>query len=263
MAGVLLEDAELPFEGFGHVFLGGPGPMFVLRVGPRHIRACIDVPVSSSRLLKSGAGLLQAYRKALPARLHGAFRRALEQPIAWAANQSRSRVHFGREGMALVGDAVGHFHPLTAVGMTLGLLDGYALAESKSFWEYKNQRAAESRVPELLSTGLQNLLTLQDAGTVALRNAVFQMWRQSPSDCRATMRLLSGEKTNLEYFCRAFVKVVVLAVRQVARDMLASWHWRNLADSLNSFAHWLGWLAAGTLMPGNGCGGSGQLAAIK
>src|SRR5262249_25094857 len=45
MAGVLVEDAELPFEGFGHVFLGGPGPMFVLRISANHIRMCLDVPV--------------------------------------------------------------------------------------------------------------------------------------------------------------------------------------------------------------------------
>jgi len=248
MAGVLLEDAELPFEGFGHLFLGGPGPMFVSRIGPAHIRACIDVPVNSSRCLKNGDGLWQAYRAALPATLHAPFRRALEgQSIAWAANQWRPRVHYGREGVALVGDAVGHFHPLTAVGMTLGFLDGYALAQSKCFRDYRNQRTAASRVPELLSMGLHNLFTLQDTGTVALRNALFTMWRQSPTECRETMRLLSGEQTNAEHFVRAFLKVVVLGLQQVFKDTLGSWHFRHLADSLKSFARWLGWLAAGTV----------------
>ena len=95
--------------------------------------------------------------------------------------------------------------------------------------------------------GLHNLLTLQDAGTVTLRNALFTMWRKSTTECRETMRLLSAEKTSQEHFTRAFLKVVVLGLRRMARDMLSSWHWRRLAVSLQSFARWLGWLAAGTL----------------
>ena len=225
-----------------------PAPCSSCRISPRHIRACIDVPVNCNKFVKNGEALFQAYRAALPATLHGSFRRALEeQPISWAANQWRPRIHYGRAGTALVGDAVGHFHPLTAAGMTLGFLDGFSLADSRSFLEYKNRRLAESRVPELLSMGLHNLLTLHDVGTVVLRNAVFKMWRESPAECRATMRLLSGEKTNVEYFARAFLKVAVMGLQQVAKDMLASWHWRRMADSLHSFAQWLGWLAAGTL----------------
>jgi squalene monooxygenase len=45
MAGVLLEDVELPFEGFGHVFLGGPGPAVAYRVAKNKIRICLDVPL--------------------------------------------------------------------------------------------------------------------------------------------------------------------------------------------------------------------------
>ena len=64
----------------------------------------------------------------LPASLRPAFYKAIQQDeVACTANQLRPRIHYGRPGLALVGDAVGHFHPLTAVGMTLAFLDGYGL----------------------------------------------------------------------------------------------------------------------------------------
>ena len=46
MAGLLLHDVELPFEGYGHVLLGGPGPVMIYRVSPRRVRVCIDIPTA-------------------------------------------------------------------------------------------------------------------------------------------------------------------------------------------------------------------------
>src|SRR5436305_833305 len=46
MAGLLLEDVELPFEGYGHVVLGGLGPILTYRIDPRHVRVQMDVPLS-------------------------------------------------------------------------------------------------------------------------------------------------------------------------------------------------------------------------
>lgn len=49
MAGVMLEGVELPFEGFGHIFLGGPGPVLAYRIGIDRLRICVDVPISHFR----------------------------------------------------------------------------------------------------------------------------------------------------------------------------------------------------------------------
>src|SRR5688572_5872685 len=48
MAGLELCDVELPFEGMGHVFVGGPGPALVYRIDARRVRACLDLPHASS-----------------------------------------------------------------------------------------------------------------------------------------------------------------------------------------------------------------------
>jgi 2-polyprenyl-6-methoxyphenol hydroxylase-like FAD-dependent oxidoreductase len=248
MAGLLLDDAELPCEGYGHVFLGGVGPVFVCRISPRHVRVCLDVPLRHGQPKNDANYLWTAYSPVLPRSLHPALRRALEtRPVAWTANQWRPRVHYGRAGLALVGDAVGHFHPLTAVGMTLGFLDGYCLASCNSLSAYRQGRRAGSGVAELLAMGLYQMFTNDDTGTEAMRRAVYQMWQQAPADRRRTMRLLSGEETNLMQFNRAFLKVMMLASWQILQDCVRCCHRLDTRRALSSFGKWLTWLVAGNL----------------
>jgi len=244
MAGLLLEDAELPFEGFGHVFLGGPGPTFVCRIGPRHVRACLDVPLEKRRILQEPEALWTAYRGSFPKQLHVAFRRALQDgPIPWVANQWRPRVAFGRKGAPLVGDAVGHYHPLTAVGLTMGLMDSYCLAQSKSFSDYSRQRAADSAVADAVANALYKVFTHGDDCTLAIRQALFETWRREPGERRRAMRLLSGEETGPGQFRRAFVKVLSLAFRRTVQQKVLTGHWLSGACALRGFGPWLGLLA--------------------
>src|SRR5262249_46269171 len=92
MAGILLEDAELPCEGYGHVFLGGLGPVFACRISPRHVRLCVDVPIRHGQPKNDAAYLWSAYSPVLPTSLPPAFRRApASQPVRWTATQSRRR----------------------------------------------------------------------------------------------------------------------------------------------------------------------------
>ena len=212
MAGVLITDVELPHEGYGHLCLGAPGPVLVYRVSRREVRVCFDVPLSFEADGERAAALYEAYAPALPRGLHGAFRRALaSDDIAWAANQTRLRRDFGRPGFALVGDAVGHHHPLTAAGLTLGLLDAMALARAKSFDAYRRKRDRGGRVPEVLAIALYDIFAGSSDQTVAMRKAVFQMWRDSEAERDRTMRLLSGDVTNLALFGAPFLKVLARA----------------------------------------------------
>jgi 2-polyprenyl-6-methoxyphenol hydroxylase-like FAD-dependent oxidoreductase len=248
MAGVVLEGADLPFEGYGHLFLGGPGPMFACRISPHQLRVCIDVPVGC-RPSKGAEGYLrEAYTRVLPSALRPAFRRALEtQAVSWIANQRRHRTHYGREGLALVGDAVGHVHPLTAVGLTLGFLDADALAASPSVAAYRARRSAASRTTELLADSLYRVLTHHDDGAAALRDAVYHVWRNDPVECGRTMRLLSGSETGLGSFSRSFLRVMGTAARQVAGDALATLRVGRLCRTTRDFGGWLRWLATAAI----------------
>ena len=134
MASVELRGVELPVEGYGHVVLGGPGPVLLYRIAPDIIRGCLDVPLSFDANRRNPAFLWDAFSGVLPERLRRAFREALERgPVMWAVNRFAPRAEYGRDSVWLAGDAVGHYHPLTAAGMTLGFLDAELAGSGMQF----------------------------------------------------------------------------------------------------------------------------------
>ncbi len=212
-----------------------------LKLFPRQL--FLDLPPGKSE--KDTAFLWTAFAGVVHRRWRDAFQRALaDRQVFWAANQWRPRLHYGRPGLALVGDAVGHYHPLTAVGLTLGFLDAACLAESRTFVEYRRQRAAHCGVPQLLADSLYKAFTNDDPGSLAVRSAIFRAWRQCPAECRRTMRLLSGEEIDVGHFHRAFVRVLTLALQGLLHDSLLPRRWRQVARTLSGFSRWLQWLSA-------------------
>src|SRR5690606_33894075 len=139
MAGLELEDVELPFEGMGHVLLGGPGPALLYRISSRVVRACLDLRLSFDPEARRPSALFEAFAPHLPRQLGRAFRDAVQRPCAWAATRFRPRVMYGRHNIWLMGDAVGHVHPLSGVGITLGVMDAAAAAQSETLSEYRRR----------------------------------------------------------------------------------------------------------------------------
>ena len=253
MAGVLLEDVDLLHEGFGQVMLGGPGPVLACHIGPSRIRLFLDLPGQDVK--KDAATVWDSFHKILPETWREPFRLALDQrPVTWATNQWRSRSQYGRPGLALVGDAVGHYHPLTAVGLTLGFMDALCLANSGNFAEFRRQRSRRARVAELLAFSLYKVFSQDEAGAVALREAIFQIWRNNPAERERTMRLLAADDTDVMHFNRAFLRVLVQAGQQVLQDTLFTGRWLQTARVLGSLSQWLRWLATGTIDEGTSAG---------
>lgn len=93
-AGILLKDVELPFEGYGQIFLGGPGPILAYRLDRQRVRVCIDVPL---RLPCPSADVLaRTYGPLLPQPLRQEMDRALRhERVSWAANRFSSRAVYG------------------------------------------------------------------------------------------------------------------------------------------------------------------------
>ena len=224
--------------------LGGPGPALLYRLGPNRVRACIDVPLSPASRPDGRSPLWEAYGKVLPQGIAAALRRALkERPIAWASNQFRSRTEFGREGLALVGDAVGHFHPLTAVGLTLGLQDALAVAETASFAAYRRERSARSWVAEALATSLYQAFTPHDEKAGRVRDAIYQLWRGDAGERERTMRFLAAQETDPAEFRRVFRKVLARVLDQTG----GSARWRRALRIQRILSGWLEWRADGVL----------------
>lgn len=237
MAGILLENVELPVEGFGHVLLGGSGPVLIYRIGLNQVRICLDVPINFE---KKPAYLWDAYSPILPEVLLPAFRQALEnQAVVWVANQYSSRTHYGRDGLALVGDATGHFHPMTATGMTVGFQDAESLVRSRNFEEYRRDRTFKTYVPEILATTLHQVFSRKDDSALAIRKAIYQMWRQEAKECVRTMHLLSGAETNILQFGGSFIKGVTLAVSSVIKQNASQGNWHHMTQVLGALVDWL------------------------
>jgi squalene monooxygenase len=250
MAGLLLEGVELPEEDYGHILMGGPGPVLMYRISPTAIRACIDVPRHGFSPGRAREHLWQAYAPWFPASLRTAFAAALERgEVSWAATQFRPRDNYGRDRVALVGDAVGCFHPLTAVGMTLAMTDGESLSHAHDLRAYTRERTKATQVAEMLSMALYRTFTHRDPATTALRHAVYDMWRRSARERERTMSLLAADETGICQFGAAFLHAVGLAaVRPVPKAHEHDKHARGEpADSaglLRGAGGWLSWLAA-------------------
>ena len=93
MAGLTLYDAQLPAEGFGHVVLGGPGPVLAYRIDPYRVRVCMDIPFSFGVDSDCAANLWDAFRPVLPE-----SRGAGARPAPGGGTKARGNQAFGAPG---------------------------------------------------------------------------------------------------------------------------------------------------------------------
>ena len=243
MAAVELRDVALPTEGFGHLFLGGPGPALFYRISDDAIRGCLDVPLACGAEARTRNFLWEGFAPALPGPLRDALRDSFERDsTVWAVNRFRPRSVFGRGHVALVGDAVGHVHPMTAAGMTLGLLDGYTLAQSDSIEEYANRR--RSYVPELLSNALYHCFRREDESATTLRRALLATLRSDRAERLRTMDILASADTRRRTFGTAFLRVAAQAMGTMVTETTSTGNLRRLPKTVAGLVEWMQWPAA-------------------
>ena len=77
----------------------------------------------------------------------------------------------------LIGDAAGHYHPMTAVGMTLGFGDALTLARNERFRDFTAERFRATRIPEFLAMGLYEVFADYRIESMVLRSAIYRGWR--------------------------------------------------------------------------------------
>ena len=264
MVGVLVDGVTLPLEGYGYVLGGGPGPILMYRLGDRGVRIVVDVPVDRWSPRDRVGFLLDSYTGLFPESVRPAFAEALRAGrFRTASNKLKPRVTYGNPQQVLIGDAAGHYHPMSAVGITLGFGDAMALAESKDFRDFTARRFQEIRAPEFLAMGLYEVFADHRTEAVALRHAVYRSWRSSSKMRDRTMRLLACEDTSVVRLSRAFLTTLVRAVAGEIPRSFNRLAWRRTGDTLHSLAHRLGWLLRGARklhkMRNTGEGGDGQI----
>ena len=248
MVGVTLRGVGLPLEGYGHVLCGGPGPILMYRLGEHCVRVIVDVPSDGWAPGDRIGFLSDSYAGVLPETLRPAFVEALRAgQFHAAANELSPRVTYGSPRRVLIGDAAGHYHPLTAVGMTLGFGDALALAEGKDFHDFITKRFQATHTPELLAMELYETFADHRAETVAVRHAIYRRWRASAAFRDRTMRLLACEDMSLTRMSFAGGAMVFRAVAGAIPRSCDQLAWRRARDIVQALAVRLRWLLRGVI----------------
>lgn len=247
MALLGVDGAVLPEPGFGHVFVGAPGPVLAYAYGEQRGRLCVDVPLGAAR---GGAKALLEYVRRhyaphVPEPLRGALLAELDAGrLSSCANHAVIAGACAVPGAVLVGDAGGCSHPLTATGMTSALHDVTTLIDcvrahglgDDALVTYQRRRFDYVRSRELFAQALYDVFRGSDPASCALRRGLFRYW-QNPRRAGASVDVLAGEDPRLSALLAEYVRVAGTAGWQTAQDVLA-----RPGDSLRS----LGALAAAT-----------------
>jgi squalene monooxygenase len=214
-------EAEVPHARFGHVFLGSLGPILVYSIGGGQARMCVDLPVS---MRKGHVEIIRLLRQscvaALPHPLGVAMDRAASgAELSLCANQVVGTRRCIVPGAALVGDAGGCWHPITATGLTSGLNDvallARELAESKStdaaLDSYQRKRYRFVRMREIFANTLHEVFLGASPGQQAIRTGVLRYLRHSGRARAASLALLTGEVSRFDSFTREYLSVLAHA----------------------------------------------------
>ncbi len=220
--GATLTGDVLPLPRHGHVFVGAPGPILAYPFGEGHVRMCIDVPLEAPHGKGQVVEYIQKHYAAfVPARIREAMIESLRNdPLRACANHAIYTDACAVSGGALVGDAGGCSHPLTATGMTTACHDAITLAgclirhglTDRGLAAYQRRRYGFVRARELFAYSLYEVLRGKGAGPEALRDAVFDYW-QSPRSRQASLDILSGDESSTRAFLVEYTRVVGSAAK--------------------------------------------------
>ncbi len=259
MVGVTLRGVSLPLEGYGHVLCGGPGPMLMYRLGEHCVRVIVDIP-SDNWTPGDWIGFLSdAYAGVLPETLRPAFVEALRAgQYQAAANEVSPRVTYGSPRRVLIGDAAGHYHPLTAVGMTLGFGDALTLAEGKDFHDFTMKRFQATHTPELLAIELYEVFADHRAEAVAVRHEIYRRWRVSSAFRNRTMSLLACEDISIVRMSFAGGTMVFRAVAGAIPRSYDQFAWRRTLEMVYALFDRLLWLLRGVMQLRKARGAGGE-----
>ncbi len=239
MLGVTIGGADLPFEGYGHVVLGGPGPILIYGLADGCVRVIVDLPLDRWTPRDRIAFLSESCAGLLPGALGPAFVEALRAgQFHAAANQLSPR-------RVLIGDAAGHYHPMTAVGMTLGFGDALTLAENERFRDFAAERFRATRIPEFLAMGLYEVFADHRVEAVVLRSAIYRGWRANSAYRDRTTRILACEDRSATGMTLAFCGTVARALTREIPFSFRRFASHRTRTIFNALAVRLWWLQRG------------------
>ena len=224
MLGFVVPCGRLPHPGFGCVFLGGPAPALAYQIAAGAVRVMFDLPDDAEGGDVSTRG--RTYLAALPEPLRTDVRQAMDaQRGLVSASYSVVPDAVARGRIALVGDAAGCCHPLTATGLSVSTRDAIRLREAlrtepdvpSAVRRYAARRAGPQRTRVALAQALYAVFVARTPETRVLRTALLRYWKRSPRGRAASMALLSTQEGRMRIMAREYARVVSHAVPSLLR----------------------------------------------
>jgi len=227
MIGWRVPDGRLPCPGYGHVFVSEGATTLAYQISRRDVRV----------MFETGAGDdldLSAHVAALPRPFREDVERAIEHGSRLTTKVfalSTDRVASGR--IALVGDAGGCVHPLTASGIAFCTRDATQLARAVgrrfaagedvpgALARYERERRGPMRARVTLGPVLVEALTSTSPEMRLLRQGLFRYWASSARGRRSSIGLLSTHESRGSVVAREYASVCLHALRGISDGAVA------------------------------------------
>lgn len=235
--GIELHEAAVSSRRFANVILGAWGPVLVYPIarepdGSLLFRMTIDLPHA---LPAKGARLVDflydAFIPFLPSELAeqaASVILARKGHLEMAPTVNLPAPRAIAAGVALVGDAAGCSHPITASGMTMGLRDAETIGlEAKrranvdrrepwlniaSLRRYRNEHDRYVPTRQALADAIYEAFRGGNEGARAIQRALFEYWMSGPEARRRSMALLSCSEGRPSVFLTEYLKTAGHAV---------------------------------------------------
>jgi len=225
MVGYRVHGGRLPHRGYGHVFAGGPASALAYQVAEDEVRVMFEVP--------EGADFEpESYLAVLPEPFRSDVRRAIAETKAQSSRiYALTPRQTTRGRLAVVGDAGGCVHPLTASGMAFCTADAVRLAHEvgeglrrgkdvqQALTRYERGRRGPMRTRATLGPALVEALSSTSPEMELLRRGLFRYWRHSPRGRGASLGLLSTQEARGWVMLREYASVFAHALLAEGRNV--------------------------------------------
>ena len=214
LTGYLVDRDALPLPAHGHIFTAAGGPVLAYAIDNERARVLFNRPLSHRGALVDAAvntaGLTARLRASVEmAMAAGTRHRFVSSDVAVAA--------VAHNHVALVGDAAGTCHPISASGMTMGIDDALRLAQAlhdrdgdvtAGLARYAAERRSRQRARILLAAFLHDALGGTGPEMGMLRAAMHRYWSGSARARAASMALLAMDDLHTGSILLEFLRIL-------------------------------------------------------
>ncbi len=222
MLGVDVDDAHLPHKGYGNIFLGPAGVSYAYAIGRGRARVMFEVLVDAD-----AKDSIRIHLTSFPT----AFRADVEAVLPSSKLLAASNVcivpkNSIKGNVALIGDARGCCHPLTASGITAAVKDALILRNAlrEKYMDIPGALRVYARVGDRLQLTRRTLVEelreaflAQTPEARLLCECIFSYWRRGPEGRQRSMALLSMLDGSILSLATQYLAVVRQAFRLIPR----------------------------------------------